>query len=296
MQKIIIFGVGCAGRAMHRKFLKEAIYDVIGFIDNNDKIVGNNYKGLPIYSAKKAKELECDLFVISGVWVDEMEKQLIDIGIDKNKILILEEKHITHSTPLREKNTDSLIKRIDEYLCKNNIKYFISGSAFLAALRGKPLSTASDVDLNVTNYEDLVFLSQNLKNTFKDLDIKTLYLKEDLVTRKANEISRIAITNNIGELEDRAMIDIGIFEEYGDYRIQNYDNGKYIYMNNNIFDNFTRIKYKDFYINALAKYDEYLTNLYGKNYIEIPNRFSANSYPNLVDKQTLEKMYNHTKQ
>lgn len=56
------------------------------------------------------------------------------------------------------------------------------------------------------------------------------------------------------------------------------------------FDGYLRLDYKDFSISVLARYDEYLNYMYGKNYIEVPKKFTKRNYLNLGDKEKLDKL------
>lgn len=92
------------------------------------------------------------------------------------------------------------------------------------------------------------------------------------------------------DAEDKIIIDIGLYERYGDFYIAPYDSGEYFYMPKEYFDGYSRLDYKDFSISVLARYDEYLSYMYGKNYIEIPKKFTKRNYLNLGDKEKLDKL------
>ena len=67
-------------------------------------------------------------------------------------------------------------------------------------------------------------------------------------------------------------------------------NEKYFYIPKEFLDELISLDYKDFKLKAPKRYDEYLSLVYGKNYLEIPKQFLANDYGNLVDFQTLKKL------
>lgn len=58
---ILIFGVGAAGRAIHKSLSKNDKYRVFGFIDNNINLVGTKYLDTSIYSVQDLSQIEFDL-------------------------------------------------------------------------------------------------------------------------------------------------------------------------------------------------------------------------------------------
>lgn len=287
MKKIYIFSLGYAGRAIFKKLKADENYEILGFIDNNDELVGSEYKGYKIHSAKKANELECDYFALGGIWADDMEAQLLALGIPEKKILAFGARELDYNTPQREKITDEVIKRLDLFMRRHDIGYFLCNSSLLAVLRGNALSKANDVDLYVTNYADIEFLAKELKNEFKDFIVSFGRYQKDSILRKAGDISRIAIAN---DAEDRINIDIGLYERYKDFFIAPYDSGEYFYIPKEYFEGYSRLEYKDFSISVLARYDEYLSYMYGANYMEVPKRFTKQNYLNLGDKEKIDKL------
>lgn len=130
-------------------------------------------------------------------------------------------------------------------------------------------------------------MAKELKSEFSDFIINIKYYQKDSILHKAGDISRIAITNDAW---DKIVIDIGLYERYGDFYIAPYDSGEYFYMPKEYFDGYLRLDYKDFSISVLARYDECLSYMYGKNYIEVPKNFTKRNYLNLGDKEKLDKL------
>lgn len=87
MKKIYIFSLGYAGRAIFENFKDNENYEILGFIENNAALVGSEYKGYKVFSAKEAVSLECDFFVMSGAWADDMSEQLLSLGVKKTRFL-----------------------------------------------------------------------------------------------------------------------------------------------------------------------------------------------------------------
>ena len=284
MKNIVIFGTGAAGRAIYRAIATNN--NIVAFIDNNRQKQGSKYMDIPIYSVDEILGLEFDFVYIGGIWADEMEAQLLNLGLKSDKIMVLDEKDISFSTPIRERLTDEVMRILDGYFRDINMDYFICNSGLISILRGRALSVVSDVDLYVMRYGDLEFLAKNLPNLLGgEYQVNLRYI-QDYIRLKSGDIKRINITNS-----DGVVIDIGYFDDYGKFKICDYDDGRFFYFPRAIFDGgFDRLNYKDFSLSVLKNYHQYLCFMYGENYIEIPKRFSSNDYLNLKTKAELDNL------
>lgn len=286
MQKAIIFSVGFAGRAIYRKVKKE--YQIIGFIDNNKEIYGTKYEGITIYCVDEINDLDFDIILFGGIWYEEMEKQLLSLGIDKNKIILVPEPDIPYSTNNREKATDEAIKKLDNFFNSKNIKYMIHASSLITILRKKSLSYVPDVDFILADYKDLELLANNLANSFLEYNISIKYFEKDTFTRKKGDIRQIVINDNSDE---KISFDIISMFTCGNFLVQTYCD-RFLYYPKHMFDNIIRYPYKDFDLPIPEHYDEILTALYGKDYIIPPKKWSNNDYGNIITKEELEKLVN----
>lgn len=286
MQNIVIFGTGAAGRAIYRALKDE--FNIVAFIDNNPNKQGTKYCDIEIYSVQNVVNLKFDYVYLGGIWADEMEAQLLNL-IDKSKIKVLDEKDISFSTPSRQVATDEIMRVLDGYFKEIKMDYFLCNSALISLLRGNSLSVVSDVDLYVMNYADLEYLARELPHFLgSEYKLNLRYVKGDAAVRTDGQIKRICITNHLLE---SIVIDIGLFDEYENFMVCDYDDGRYFYFPKEIFEGgFTRLEYMGFELNVLKHYNEYLEFMYGKNYLEMPKRFSSNDYLNLKTKAQLEEL------
>lgn len=286
MQNIVIFGTGAAGRAIYRALKDE--FNIVAFIDNNPNKQGTKYCDIEIYSVQNVVNLKFDYVYLGGIWADEMEAQLLNL-IDKSKIKVLDEKDISFSTPSRQVATDEIMRVLDGYFKEIKMDYFLCNSALISLLRGNSLSVVSDVDLYVMNYADLEYLARELPHFLgSEYKLNLRYVKGDAAVRTDGQIKRICITNNLSE---SIAIDIGLFDEYENFMVCDYDDGRFFYFPKEIFEGgFTRLEYMGFELNVLKHYNEYLEFMYGKNYLEMPKRFSSNDYLNLKTKAQLEEL------
>lgn len=287
MKKIVIFGTGAAGRAIYRAVKDD--FSVVAFVDNNRAKQGSQFDSVEIYSVESLVNLDYDSVYLGGIWADEMEEQLRALGVDESRIIVLEEKDISFSTPSREVATDEVMKALDEYFKQIKMDYFLCNSGLISLLRGNPLSIVSDVDLYVMNYADLEYLARELPHALgQKYGLNIRYVDGEAAVRSDGQIKRICVVNKESE---SIAIDIGLFDEYGDFMVCDYDDGRFFYFPKEIFEGgFTRLEYRGFELNVLKKYDEYLQFMYGKNYLEIPKRFSSNDYLNLKTKAELESL------
>lgn len=284
MAKVVIFGTGAAGRAIYRVIKDKD--DIVAFIDNSPSKINTFYKGIKIIAPAELKKLNFDAVLIGGVWADEMSAQLLNLGIDKEKIKLIDDKDISYSTDNRAKTTNYYVKSLVGILDELGYDYFIDGSGLLSILRKRELSVVSDVDIMLFENKSLSNLANMLPQVFPELNIEIRYCQKDYAARKKGDIFNIIISDNS---EEKMVLDINAYDKYKNFYTLPY-NEKYFYIPKEFLDELISLDYKDFKLKAPKRYDKYLSLVYGKNYLEIPKQFLANDYGNLVDFQTLKKL------
>lgn len=284
MAKVVIFGTGAAGRAIYRAIKDKD--DIVAFIDNSPSKINTFYKGIKIIAPAELKKLSFDAVLIGGVWADEMSAQLLNLGISKEKIKLIDDKDISYSADNRAKTTNYYVKSLVGILDELGYDYFIDGSGLLSILRKRELSVVSDVDIMLFENKSLSNLANMLPQVFPELNIEIRYCQKDYAARKKGDIFNIIISDNS---EEKMVLDINAYDKYKNFYTLPY-NEKYFYIPKEFLDELISLDYKDFKLKAPKRYDEYLSLVYGKNYLEIPKQFLANDYGNLVDFQTLKKL------
>lgn len=284
MAKVVIFGTGAAGRAIYRAIKDKD--DIVAFIDNSPSKINTFYKGIKIIAPAELKKLNFDAVLIGGVWADEMSAQLLNLGISKEKIKLIDDKDISYSTDNRAKTTNYYVKSLVGILDELGYDYFIDGSGLLSILRKRELSVVSDVDIMLFENKSLSNLAAMLPQVFPELNIEIRYCQKDYAARKKGDIFNIIISDNS---EEKMVLDINAYDKYKNFYTLPY-NEKYFYIPKEFLDELISLDYKDFKLKAPKRYDEYLSLVYGKNYLEIPKQFLANDYGNLIDFQTLKKL------
>jgi len=180
-EKIVIFGIGNAGRAIYRK-LKNEQRDIVGFIDNNTKVVGTLFDGtVPIFAPQEITMLEFDKVAVGGVWAESMQAQLLELGCPKEKIWFVEDDTLDFSANGRVATTDAIVKEFTSLMKRNNLFYCIEGSSLLCLLRGQNLSDVPDVDVLIRSQADLQNVWEVLQTSdfFRSLQLHKLLYKED---------------------------------------------------------------------------------------------------------------------
>ena len=82
---VVIFGTGMFYNS--RKHTIPQNINIVAFIDNNVEKHGKFIDGIQVYSPKDVLRLECDIIILaSGAFID-MKNQLLEIGVNENKIM-----------------------------------------------------------------------------------------------------------------------------------------------------------------------------------------------------------------
>lgn len=290
--KIIIFGIGISGRAIYRTFINNPDYTIIGFIDNNEKLYNTTYQNVPIYSPNQLDNLLYDKIALSGVWCNDMTKQLQELHIAKEKIWHIPDNEVIFTDAHRTTLTDILVKEIDTIFSSHNIDYKIGGSSLLCLMRSKNLSDVSDVDIFVTQYKDIEKIVHLLQENelIKKQNIKIVYYLHDKILSKQNQIDKIVIqSNKLSQISEVVTIDINWMFDYQHLFI--IDHGPdYLKFEKESIKGNRRMDYKDFSLSIPYKAELFLESLYGKNWIIPATKWSQDDYNNLVRSHELQSM------
>lgn len=88
MIKILIFGAGEAGRKII-DIINEDKVTILAYIDNDVTKQGQLINGKIILNPQAIYSFDYDYIVIASMYQEEIYEQLIEMGIDKNRILVL---------------------------------------------------------------------------------------------------------------------------------------------------------------------------------------------------------------
>lgn len=286
--KIIIFGIGIAGRAIYRQLHQK--HEIVGFIENNSNLHGTLYNKIPIYSVEELTQLSFDKIAMSGVWIESMEKQILDLNITKDKIWLIEDSSLQFSTQDRIENTDNIVKEFAKLMQENNISYCIEGSSLLCLLRGQNLSDVPDVDVLIKSQNDLekIWDLINENKLLKQNQLIKVIYKENKILTKKDEIDKIIIKSNSNPSQtEPTVLDINLAMDIGKYYIMDYEADYYLYFNKEFVDGKNYFDYKDIKLLIPNNAQEYVKLLYGENWKIPAKKWSFKDYGNLLDTQQL---------
>lgn len=281
--KIVIFGIGGAGRAIYRTLKDDN--QIIAFIENNSSLYDTFYDDILIKPVDFIKEIEFDKIAISGVWIEEMEKQLLDLGVQEDKIWLVDDSSLKFSSLDRERTTDSLIKEFARLMRNENISYFIEGSSLLCLLRGQNLSDVSDVDILVTSKEDIekIWEVLNKSTIFLNQELKKIVYEKDKILSKKDEIDKIIVkSKNQSYDTEPTNFDINLAYDVGDFYILDYENESYHYYSKEFIEQGRQIEYKDIKLQIPLYAEKYVEQAYGKNWRIPAKKWSYMDYKNLL--------------
>lgn len=287
--KIIIFGIGIAGRAIYRQL--NQMHEIVGFIENNTSIHGTTFNNIPIYAVNEIVHLSFDKIAMSGVWIESMEKQLLSLGIPKDKIWLIEDSSLEFSTNDRIESTDDIIKEFAKIMYENNISYCIEGSSLLCLLRGQNLSDVPDVDILIKSQNDLEKIWSLLEsNPFLNQNqlIKVLYKTDKILTKKG-EIDKIILKSNSNPMQtEPTVLDINLAVDIGKFYIMDYEADYYLYFNKEFVDGKNYFDYKGIPLLIPYNAQEYVKLLYGPTWKTPAKKWSYMDYGNLLDHSQLK--------
>jgi hypothetical protein len=141
-KKMILFGASNYGKNFYEELRKYNI-DILGFCDNDKKKWSTLLCEKKVFAPEKIIDTEFDLIIITSMYAKEIYKQLIDLGISKKQIAIVNEtvktKNFIHQIKLKMKKNKPLL--YNEMMSK----YYKCTSPF----KGRGISSQAKIDNDV---------------------------------------------------------------------------------------------------------------------------------------------------
>ena len=126
MRKVILFGASVLGQKAFHDLKNE--YDIVSFCDNNKDLWGTTFCGIPVVDPRIMRNYfitEDILVVIASMYVQEITKQLLELGIENIRVFqgfqVLDKQGVL--TENESKKYKDKIYNISE--CRNRICFFI---------------------------------------------------------------------------------------------------------------------------------------------------------------------------
>ncbi len=85
--KVIVFGVGNYFRKREKDILQQNDFEIIAFADNNENLWKERIYNIPILSPDTILKINYDFIIIMSIYTSEIVKQLLGMGIEKEKII-----------------------------------------------------------------------------------------------------------------------------------------------------------------------------------------------------------------
>ena len=268
MKKIFIYGAGYFGEQVYENIKNN--YKILGFIDSDKKKINKKLKKLKIYSPEIIKKADFDMIYISSMWAEDIYKSLIKNKIKKSKLYIFPISRINHK---KKKNWIIKVKNLLAIFDKNNINYHLEQSSLLGFKRNNDIYNFGDVDLAV-EFNQLNKIKKLLKNNkkFKKIELGILDIEQKGFGKKY-----------VFQLTIDDIIDLLINKKIGNHHY--WISGPCILKSHiSYFNNLKSVVNNKIPIKVPVKSDEYLVNLYGKDWIKPPTKWTYDNYENIHSK------------
>jgi phosphorylcholine metabolism protein LicD len=295
MKNIIIFGTGEFGKDAYRYYQLQSDIHIVAFSDNNETKHFTQFFDNKIIPPKEISLLEYDEIVIASSFDDEIYQQLLHLGIEKEKIHILNLNQIK----IQLHNGDRLLLAqklmldLATFFNTNNISYHIDHGTLLGVIRDNSLMPW-DIDVDFA-----------IQNKDKDIVLELLdhYLENYKIEYCKNNNWRCSIHNCVMNFDDKVeslpMV-IKVFNDADDSVSNSFFVDielKYQYQNNlywmvgsrklsapiEICFPATPIIFKNHTILVPKDTNSYLKSLYG-NWEKVIKEWSYDQYSNIEEK------------
>ena len=116
--RVIIFGANDDGRDLFRQLkplMVIGIIDVVAFIDNDSRLIGQEIEGKKIIVPEQVKNYDYDLIIVAPIFVVEISRQLIDLGVSEDRIIPYSEDHVRNFGDMDREFDDVKIGKYSYY-------------------------------------------------------------------------------------------------------------------------------------------------------------------------------------
>ncbi|MCL2016010.1 MAG: macrocin-O-methyltransferase [Defluviitaleaceae bacterium] len=198
--KTFIFGAGTGGRALLPAVQQD--YEVLGFIDNNPLLISSEVAGLTIFAPEKLLQTEFDTVIVGSVpGFDSIQKQLIEMGISRNKINI-------NYYIATIKSRINFLENVAQMFAEDNINDTNAHVAEGGVFQGESAKHINRVFPNKTFY---------LFDTFEGFSEKdvTIELQQNFSLAKAGHLANTSVETVLANLPhpEKCVIRKGYFPE-----------------------------------------------------------------------------------
>ncbi|MEC1305743.1 MULTISPECIES: LicD family protein [Lysinibacillus] len=255
--KIILFGASLGGQNFIKNYGNQ--YQILAIADNNEAIQGEFLEDILIISPSQIIEYDFEKVIVASMYVNSISKQLLNLGISKDKIEYASKISMKHvGAPFENQD---ILKKANQFIVSlteilDGIPhYFTFGTLLGIARDGRLIPWDDDIDLAIFE-EDIEKIKERLlENVEKLEDILTI----EMYSREHHNGDVIAIMIDCYN-NDEKLFNISldtIFIE-GDNARQDLNDTPLHY-----FIGKDEILFENIKINVPKNYLDYLTYTYG---------------------------------
>lgn len=285
-QRIVIFGVSAYGRAIYRVFRENKNYEIVAFIDNDPQKHGGTFDGKKIINPLNLNQLKYDQIYVAGRFIDEQVAQLKEIGINPASIKLIKKPDLKLSAAERKiKNheIDTILHTLIPIFEENNVDYSFDYSSLLSLYRKNDLAEFSDIDIAISSNQSAAEIWDHLQSSKlnETHQLKILTYDADTEFSSKGNIVKLEIKSNGNPWDEHAVFDIFVKYLHQD-SYKHFINGSIHFCHKDFFDAHEFYQYKDYNLRVPSKVNDYLSFIYGKNWIVPADYWSRSSYGNII--------------
>lgn len=288
IKRAIIFSTSYHGRAIYRKIKDDPNYQVLKFIDNAKSKQGTFFDNIEVLNPNFISSLEFDEVILHGRDVSDQLKQLKILGVPDSVIRVMKKSELLRTGKETEKKNTiikNILKPLLNILVREKINYWFDYSSLLSLYRGNGLSEHSDIDICLTSKKEFNTLFLALKNSdiYENNQVFTRSMDEEFSFAKLGEPRQLVIESKGLDWEEKVIFDFSLkFLERGEYKQTVGDSIHYSPEEH--FLGYDEFEYEEFLLRVPKDVENYLTLLYGTNWIQPQENWSRTSYGNIEPK------------
>lgn len=272
-KNIVIFGSGEAASAIIGELTTH--YNIVEIWDNNSEKWNEIWNGKLI--VKPNNKSNFDYIYIASMYVKDIKRQLLDMGVPHFKICIpaknqLKQTNHAFQNANNKKIAIDLLDYLHNLFLENNIEYYLAYGTLLGVIRdGELIPWDDDIDIQVKS-ENKKKLESIFLNIEKKLVDSHPSVRLEFITNEENKVKNRIIVKQ----DDKIIfnVDFTFLENRGHYYLEN---NTYIY-EVKYYNKPKHIEWKSIQICIPNDHTELLEYIYGEGW-KIPNKnFTFDDY------------------
>ncbi len=212
MKRIILFGASATGKVAYNHYSKCKDIEILYFCDNDKNKKGKSFCNIEVILPEDLQSIEFDEIRISSMFDDQIVEQLLQLGIEKDKIFrpISNYEEDMFGNGRKLDLAHDVLFYITNLLNQYDIAYYIDHGTLLGIIRDQTI-LPWDVDV------DIATPAKEIEKIIKILDEKLAFFKSQYCSDNNWKYKLIYETNLEKTLHNKKeLIVIKIFNESSD--------------------------------------------------------------------------------